>query len=201
MPSLKSFPSARLRNSALAALALGLSGPVLAAWDLDAERSVVQFLSVKNASVAEVHHFKDVSGGIDDDGQATVTIDLASVETMVPIRNERMREMLFETVRFPEATLSARVPDDLDDLGAGETTRADLEVSIDLHGKTALYTAAAHVTRLADGSLQVVLAAPVLVKAADFGLEGGVEMLREVAGLQNISTAVPVDATLVFEES
>ncbi|MEE4108164.1 MAG: YceI family protein [Halieaceae bacterium] len=201
MPSIATFSLAHLRRTALAALALGLSGPVLAAWDLDAERSTVQFLSVKNASVAEVHHFTKVSGGIDDDGEATVTIDLASVETMIPIRNERMREMLFETARFPEATLSARVPDDLDELDAGETTRADLEVSIDLHGKTALYSAAAHVTRLADGSLQVVLAAPVLVKAADFGLEGGVEMLREVAGLKNISTAVPVDATLVFEES
>ncbi|MEE4111123.1 MAG: YceI family protein [Halieaceae bacterium] len=201
MFSLESFSFAHLRRTALAALALGLSGPVLAAWDLDAERSTVQFLSVKNASVAEVHHFTKVSGGIDDDGQATVTIDLASVETMIPIRNERMREMLFETARFPEATLSARVPADLDELDAGETTRADLEVSIDLHGKTALYSAAAHVTRLADGSLQVVLATPVLVKAADFGLEGGVEMLREVAGLKNISTAVPVDATLVFEES
>jgi polyisoprenoid-binding protein YceI len=201
MPSLESFSLARLRRTAAAVLVLGLSGPVLAAWDLDAERSTVQFLSVKNASVAEVHHFTKVAGAIDDDGQATVTIDLTSVETMIPIRNERMREMLFETVRFPEATLSARVPDDLDELDAGETTRADLEVAIDLHGKTALYSAAAHVTRLADGSLQVVLAAPVLVKAADFGLEGGVEMLREVAGLKTISTAVPVDATLVFEES
>mgnify|MGYP006293992049 FL=1 len=201
MPSLESFSLARLRRTAAAVLALGLSGPALAAWDLDVERSTVQFLSVKNASVAEVHHFTKVSGGIDDDGRARLTIDLASVETLVPIRNERMREMLFEIARFPEATLSARVPDDLDELDAGETTRADLEVSIDLHGKTALYTAAAHVTRLADGSLQVVLAAPVLVKVADFGLEGGVEMLREVAGLKTISTAVPVDATLVFEES
>lgn len=201
MPSLESFSLARLRRAAAAVLALGLSGPVLAAWDLDAERSTVQFLSVKNASVAEVHHFTEFSGGIDDEGQATVSINLASVETLVPIRNERMRDMLFETARFPEATLSARVPDDLDELDAGETTRADLEVSIDLHGKTALYTASAHVTRLADGSLQVVLAAPVLVKAADFGLEGGVEMLREVAGLKTISTAVPVDATLVFEET
>jgi len=82
MPSLESVSLARLRRGAFAALALGLSGPALAAWDLDAERSTVQFLSVKNASVAEVHHFTEVSGGIDDDGQATVTIDLASVETI-----------------------------------------------------------------------------------------------------------------------
>jgi len=186
-----------LRTGLAAGLALG-APLALAAWDLDGERSTVQFLSVKNASVAEVHHFKVLGGSVADDGTAEVTIDLDSVETMVPIRNERMREMLFETVRFPNATLSTRVPDDLDDLEAGEIREVDLEVTIDLHGASAPYIAKTQVTRLADDSLQVMLREPILVKAADFDLGGGIEMLREVAGLKTISTAVPVDATLVF---
>jgi polyisoprenoid-binding protein YceI len=169
-----------------------------AAWNLDGERSTVQFMSVKNASVAELHHFKVVRGGVSDDGAASVTIDLDSVETLVPIRNQRMREMLFETVRFPTAELSAKVPADLDAMQAGETRDVDLEVTIDLHGASAPYIAKTKVTRLADDSLQVMLAEPILVKAADFGLDGGIEMLRDVAGLKTISTAVPVDATLVF---
>ena len=190
--------SSGLARGALAAC-LSLAAPLcLAAWDLDGERSTVQFLSVKNASVAEVHHFKVLRGGVSDAGAAEVTIDLDSVETLVPIRNQRMREMLFETVRFPSATLSTRVPDDLDALAAGETRDVDLEVTIDLHGASASYVAKTQVTRLADNSLQVALREPILVKAADFGLDGGIEMLREVAGLKTISTAVPVDATLVF---
>jgi polyisoprenoid-binding protein YceI len=193
-----SAPHSPLLRAALAAC-LALGAPLaLAAWDLDSGRSTVQFLSVKNASVAEVHHFKVVRGSVADDGTAQVTIDLDSVETMVPIRNQRMREMLFETVQFPKATLSTRVPDDLDDLGAGETRDVDLEVTIELHGASAPYIAKTQVTRLADDSLQVMLREPILVKAADFDLGGGVEMLREVAGLKSISTAVPVDATLVF---
>ena len=169
-----------------------------AAWTLDGARSSVQFMTVKNASVAELHHFKVVAGSVSDEGAAQVTIDLDSVETLIPIRNQRMREMLFETVRFPSATLNARVPADLAEMKAGETRAVDLEVSIDLHGTIAPYIAKTNVTRLADGSLQVALAEPILVRAADFGLDGGIEMLREVAGLQNIATAVPVDATLVF---
>ncbi|MEM6773246.1 MAG: YceI family protein [Pseudomonadota bacterium] len=183
---------------ALTLTAILLAPGAFAAWTLDGARSSVQFMSVKNASVAELHHFKVVAGRVSDEGVAQVTIDLDSVETLIPIRNERLREMLFETVRFPSATLNAMVPADLAELEAGETRSVDLEVSIDLHGTIAPYVAKTSVTRLADGSLQVALMEPILVRAADFGLAGGIEMLREVAGLQNIATAVPVDATLVF---
>jgi polyisoprenoid-binding protein YceI len=191
-----------LRRTAivLAAIASSFTAAVQAAWDLDNERSAVQFLSIKNASVAELHHFKVVSGGISDGGEAQVTIDLDSVETMIPIRNQRMRELLFETVRFPSATLTAPVPADLASLDAGETRDVNFEVSVELHGKTVPYAAAADVTRLADGSLRVTLREPILVKAADFGLAAGVETLRNVAGLDSISTAMPVTATLVFSE-
>ncbi len=179
-------------------LLLAFAGPALADWNLDAQRSTVQFMSVKNASVAELHHFKTLGGGISDAGVARVEINLDSVETLVPIRNERMREMLFETVRFPAATLVADVPSGLDQLAAGESRDLELSVMVDLHGTRTPVKASARATRLADGGLRVSLAQPLIIRAADFGLEAGVEMLREVVGLQNISTAVPVLATLVF---
>ncbi|AFP30059.1 hypothetical protein MRBBS_1121 [Marinobacter sp. BSs20148] len=39
---------------------------------------------------------------------------------------------------------------------------------------------------------------PLLVKAEDFGLAGGIEALREIAGLSSVTTAVPVTENLVF---
>ncbi len=54
--------SAALRT-ALLATAFAAPG-AFAAWTLDGERSTVQFISVKNASVAEVHHFKALRGGV-----------------------------------------------------------------------------------------------------------------------------------------
>jgi hypothetical protein len=170
----------------------------LAQWDLDGDRSAVQFMSVKNASVAELHHFRSITGGISDTGAAQIALDLDSVETLVPIRNQRMRELLFETVRFPAAMLRAEVPSSLSELPMGETRDTSIEVEVDLHGVKQSYIAEVLVTRLNDGALQVVISQPIVVKAADFGLEAGIEVLREVAGLQNISTAVPVSGQLVF---
>ncbi|EAQ97503.1 YceI family protein [Congregibacter litoralis] len=176
----------------------GMSMSSLADWELDGERSTVQFMSVKNASVAELHHFRSITGGISDTGAAQVALDLDSVETLVPIRNQRMRELLFETVRFPAAILRAEVPKSLSELPVGETRDTAIEVEVDLHGAKQSYTTEVLVTRLKDGGLQVVISEPLLVKAADFGLADGIEVLREVAGLQSISTAVPVSGQLVF---
>ena len=45
------------------------------------------------------------------------------------------------------------------------------------------------------------LASPILLNAADFGLDKGVSLLQEVAGLKSISTAVPVSFKLLFVPS
>lgn len=182
----------------LAAALVMVAAPSLAAWQLDGARSSVQFLSVKNSSIAELHQFRAISGSIADDGLARIVVDLDSVETLIPIRNQRMRELFFETVRFPASTLSAMVPEGLLDVAVGESVTSELRISIDLHGITRPHTAQVLVTRLADGALQVVISEPIILNAADFGLDGGVEMLRQVAGLKSISTAVPVSGQLVF---
>jgi polyisoprenoid-binding protein YceI len=193
-----------LRRNTLKFLALSLAGlfalarPALADWELDNGRSTVNFLSVKNTSIAELHHFKSLAGSIGDDGGAQVVIDLDSVETLVPIRNQRMRELFFETVRFPSATLSAQVPEEVLKIAAGESVRASVELTLSLHGKEKTYTADMLVSHDADGSLQVSTREPLVVAAGDFGLAEGVNTLREVAGLNAISSAVPVSAHLVF---
>lgn len=181
-----------------AALLLGASCAASAAWDLDNERSTVQFMSVKNASVVELHHFNALTGGITDNGAARVVIDLDSVETLVPIRNQRMRELLFETVRFPAALLSTQIPDDLTAMRPGESRTLELNITVELHGTSVVYPAQVLVTGLAAHGLQVVLSEPILVKAADFGLAAGIGVLREVAGLKSISTTVPISAQLLF---
>lgn len=185
---------------ALAGLCL-LVQPALADWELDNGRSTVNFLSVKNSSIAELHHFKSLTGSIAEDGEAQLVIDLDSVETLVPIRNQRMRELLFETVRFPSATLSAQVPEEVLDIAAGESATTKIDLTLSLHGESKTYAADMLVSRDADGSLQVSTREPMVVAAKDFGLAEGVNTLCEVAGLEAISTAVPVSAHLVFTDS
>lgn len=181
-------------------IAVLLSGAASAHWSLNNDASTLSFVTVKAEHVAEVHTFDTLSGEIADDGSVAITIELASVNTLIPIRNERMQAMLFETELFPEASISAAI--DLDamaamDAGASETIQ--LNFSLSMRETSRSYTAEVMVTRL-EGGLVASTLKPVIVTAEEFDLLTGVEALREVAGLPSISRAVPVSFTVVFDQ-
>jgi polyisoprenoid-binding protein YceI len=168
-------------------------------WELDNTRSAINFISVKNDSVGEVHSFESLVGYIGSTGNAELTIDLGSVQTLIDIRNERMREMLFETVKFPTASVSAQMdPEIIEAAAEGGIVTADLPVTLSLHGHTRTLTVPIVMMGEGDGRLRVISAHPVLVNAADFGLEDGVAALQKVAGLEAISRVVPVSLQLAF---
>ncbi|MBD3646319.1 MAG: YceI family protein [Pseudomonadales bacterium] len=183
-------------------LSLFLPSVAIAEWRLDPDNSSVSFVSVKNAQVAEAHAFTSLEGTVTDQGVATVRITLDSVETMVPIRNERMREMLFETGVFPNATFESRVPlDSITGLAAGETARIDLDGTLSVHGNSATLSIPVIVTNTGNGSYQVNTVKPVIVSAEKFDLVAGIEKLREVAGLDSIAPSVPVSFSLQFDSA
>ncbi|MEE4144044.1 MAG: YceI family protein [Halieaceae bacterium] len=183
----------------LAALLTGATA-AQAQWELDGAGSAVNFVSIKNDSVAELHRFASVQGSLGKDGKARLTISLDSVETLIPIRNERMREMLFETATFPTATASATVaPELVASLAGAGTMVTDLTFTLALHGVEKAFTVPVVITGAANGGFQLFTPAPVIVNAADFGLEAGVAALQSVAGLKAISAAVPVTVHLVFK--
>ncbi len=190
----------KLTTGLLAGSLLTLSGLSQADWTLDNAGSQLNFISVKKSAVAEVHSFKTLSGSLSDKGDAKLSIDLSSVATNIPIRDERMQSLLFDTANFPNAELSAKVDlKEFSSLSAGESTTADIQLNLNLHGQTQTVPATVRVTALANGGLQVTTLAPVVINAADFELVAGINKLKEVAGLPSISVAVPVTATLVFE--
>ena len=80
-----------------------------AGWVLDESRSEISFISIKNLSIAETHEFPNLSGTIDDEGNLEIKIPLSSVETKIPIRNERMKKMLFETSKFANALVTSKI--------------------------------------------------------------------------------------------
>lgn len=169
------------------------------AWQLASDQSNVGFVSVKAGDVGEAHSFKTLEGSVAPDGAVNIGIDLASVETGVDIRNQRMRDMLFEVTGFPKATLSAKIdPAAVSALKPGERKALAVPVTLDLHGTTNTIEARLMVTRLAGNSMLVETASPLIIDAGAVGLGAGVEKLRAVANLPAISAAVPVTASLVF---
>lgn len=172
-----------------------------AQWELDNERSSINFISVKNSAIAETHRFTSLVGYIGKSGNVQLIIDLNSADTLIPIRNERLQALLFETAKFPNATVAAEVdPAVLAAAAEGGTVGTELPVKLSLHGLEQTITAS--VTVFSDGgNLRVMSSRPVIINAADFGLAAGVEALRDIAGLDSISTAVPVTLNLQFRHA
>ena len=192
-----------LKNLAMGLMVLvaGWMTPAMAQWELDSGSSSLNFISIKNNAIAETHSFGSLVGYVSAQGDARITINLDSVETLVPIRNERMREMLFETAGFPTASASATIDRAvLDAVSGGGSVSAELPFKLSLHGIEQDLTAAVLVTG-ETGGLRVVTRRPMLVSAGDFGLDEGIEALRKVAGLKSISTAVPVTFSLHFSHA
>lgn len=189
------------KSLALASL-LALPVSALADWQLDGGASAVNFVSVKKGTIGETHHFKGLSGAISDAGKAQLDIELASVETNIPIRNERMQQILFDTVKFAKASISTHVDvAPLKALQAGQTMAIDADVTVDVRGHQKTEKAALRVTGLEGSKLLVTTSAPLLLYAGNYQLLEGIEKLREVAGLDSISPIVPVTVTLVFTQN
>ncbi len=170
-----------------------------AAWQLDNERSTLSFVTIKKTHIAEVNTFTSLSGLVSEAGEFAINIDLASVVTNIPIRDERMREYLFETDRFGQATLSGRI--DMDVLAELDETNplpTAVEAELSLHGEGVPLTLRVSVVEIDENTLVVNSRLPVVVHADDFRLHSGVEKLRELAGLPSISHAVPVTFSLTF---
>lgn len=187
---------------ATAALTLiGCATSANAEWVLDNANSRLSFVTTKAGAAAEVHHFASLQGSVDDTGDVMVTIDLNSVDTAIPIRDERMREMLFETETYPAATLSADLnATELAAVGVGESANLQVAGELALHGIQAEVMIDMTVARLSDSRLLAISRKPIIINASQVGLLEGVERLREVAMLPSISPAVPVTFVLEFEQ-
>jgi polyisoprenoid-binding protein YceI len=181
-------------------IAVMFSFPAQAAWTLNGDDSTLSFISTKAVNIAEIHRFVTLTGGVDDTGNVMVSIALASVDTGIEIRDDRMREMFFDTAQYASATMTAQVNMTmLDELSSGESKTMAVEGELALHGQTTPMTFEVVVARMSDGNLLVMSQKPVVVNAPLFNLADGVEALREIAGLPSISAAVPVSFVLSFD--
>ena len=185
----------RLFLALLGVLAL----PAQANWYLDNESSRLSFISTHNADISEVHRFLTLHGKIDGQGLATLEVELESVSTGIPLRDERLRRDLFEIKTWPEAQIVAQINvQPINDLAPGAQLELRLPLVVKLRGKEHSYNTELLATRLDDRRFQVVTLEPLVLHAEDFDLLPGLATLRKAAGLSAISLSVPVGAVLIF---
>ena len=193
-------PLLMLSRYLLLGLLLLTSAPSSAEWILNSDASEITFVTVKKTSVAEINNFTELQGVLDTKGKAIITIPLSKVDTKIPVRDERMRKLLFETTKFTEARVTAHIDiDRLQKLQPGQTTTLETKVTLSLRDIAHQEPARLQVTALTDDQILVSTLEPVVINAGDYKLLEGIEKLREVAGLDAISPVVPVTVKLVFD--
>ncbi len=168
-------------------------------WSLDSARSDFGFVTVKNTDVAESQTFENLQAFVDNSGIATLAIDLNTVDTGIPGRDQRIRDHLFTSSILPTLYFTTQVDMTMvADIQPGEARPMILDGRLTLNGVSNDITAEVIVVRSTDDRITVRTARPVIVSAADFELTGGIEILRGLAGLSAIGQTVPVYFNLNF---
>ena len=170
-----------------------------AEWVTDAAKSQLNFISIKKGTVAETHRFDAFQGQLNSQGQFELSIDLTSVNTNIAVRDERMKQHLFNVDSFATANVTANIDLSLlDAIAQGASIPLTVDGNLTLNGESKPIQLNVIITRLVGAKLSVVSAQPVIINVADFSLTSGVNKLMELAKLPSISYAVPVSFYLTF---
>jgi len=171
-------------------------------WTLDPAGSRLSYVSIKAGEIAESNQFETLAGSVTVDGTATLDIDLASVNTGVDIRNERMREIFFDVAGNPKAVVTAQLdPAAFAGLAVGQSITRPLTANVAIKGVEQAVETEVLVTRVSADRVTVVPTAPVIISTDMFELTDELGELRALAQLPSITPAVPVTFTLAFTRS
>ncbi len=183
----------------LAFSTLAFSSKTFADWTLQ-DPSSVHFLTSKNTHTTEIHHFKKFEAVVKESGYSKMMIDLSSIDTRIGIRDERMREHLFDLARFSSASFETEIPATvLAQVNAGKATQFELKGQISLHGEQVAAHCQVMISPNKDKTIMVSSITPLLIDANSFNLVAGINKLTEIAGLKSISYTVPVMFSLTFK--
>ncbi|MGB0504957.1 MAG: c-type cytochrome [Pikeienuella sp.] len=169
-------------------------------WSLSNDDSKLAFGSIKKDKVGEVHHFKNLSGSVDASGAVSVDVDLASVETWIDIRNERMGTHVF--AGMGPAKLTAQIDmAAMEAMAVGSLNATDVKGALTLGGVALDIEASVIIARLSESRAMVLTDEMIMVNTIDLGVNAGIDKLMEIAKLPSITRAVPVTMRLVFDKS
>ena len=147
----------------------------------------------QNKTITEESSFATSSAQLSADGAFAMSIDLASVKTNIDLRDERLRDWVFEVAKFPKAEISGKI--DMNAIGSlktGDSLQLKQPLTLDIHGNKLDIDAQLTLKRSADNSISVETAEPVMLDAKKMGMSEGVAKLVEVMALASINEQIPV---------
>jgi len=181
-----------------AASVIAMGAPAFAQnWTLDGAASKLAFGSVKKDNVGETHSFETLSGSVSAEGQVSIDIDLASVQTNIDIRNERMLEHVFQSAKTANISATLDVAA-LNAMAVGTSDVVDVSGVVSLVGTEVALDAEMFVMRVSDTQVLVSTNDIVWLAAEDAGIMAGLDKLMELAKLPGITRTSPVTMRFIF---
>lgn len=181
----------------LALATFSLSSFAAGDYMLDSDLSSVSFATIKKQYVVEPATINTLSGHLTENGQFEIKLDLKSISTGVPIRDTRLNEIYFESMKYPQVTVSGSVDSKM---LSGTASRSTVSARVTLYGQSKMVDFPV-VIQPGDGHVMVSSSAPVIISAADFSIPAAnLSALSETVGGLSLSDKVPVSLTLLFQQ-
>lgn len=169
-------------------------------WVIDNDTSQLHFVSIKNNEIGEINTFDNLKGHLSGNGQFALEILLDSVNTKIEIRDQRMKEHLFNSKQNVAFIVNGSFDlDKINNQKAGTSSQHTLEATIQLGNETAEIKAPVTIQTLANNQLRVSSVSPVLITTSSLKLDKGVDKLKSLAGLRSIDRVVPVTFDLYLK--
>lgn len=147
----------------------------------------------KSNHIEEIGEFTQYSGLFNKLGELLLKIDLSSVKTDIVIRDDRLRDWLFNVDEFTTAVVTTTLDaDTINELKVGETMQLTQPFVLEMHGHTVDLVADLTVTRESDTLMLVETNTPIKLDVKEFDMSEGIQRLTEVMGLSKINNVVPV---------
>lgn len=190
-----------MKKVILSAVLLSSSWAQAAQWV--SNDNAITFLTTKvnqeNASITEQSSFQNSQARLDESGNFILEIDLNSVQTNVEIRDERLRDWVFQTDKFAQAKVSATLDvKALEQLAVGEVLKLQQPLVLDVHGEQVDLQADLAIQKVAEDKLMVSTLSPVIVDTSAVNMKDGVAELVKVMALSSIVQQVPVSFNAQF---
>lgn len=197
-----------MQKNLLVIFSLFISQTLFAAtWQLDNSQSTLNFNSTKlpqsisAVPITETSKFDHVTGTIDEKGNATFVVDLTSVDTNIPLRDDRLKEILFDVKKYPTATFTTQLNmDEITKDADMKPHQVDINGTLDFHGVQHAIKTQVTMQQIDSKTVRVTNNSPVTVNADQYNLSDGIKQLQDLMQLKSISAEVPVSFSLVFKE-
>ncbi|WP_299044459.1 OmpA family protein [uncultured Tateyamaria sp.] len=173
--------------------------PFGAGWNLETTASSLSFSAGTAGSDTATTFFTDTSGTISDDGTAEISISLDAIDSGDALLDARVRFLLLESFRLPQAMVKASIdPQLVTGLRPGDRIKVTQPLTLELNGQSREIEATLDLILLAEDVVSVASDAPIVLDLGDFNYLGGLETLERVARV-DILPRIEVSFELLFK--